>query len=252
MLGRKTKIAAALAAVAALVLPMSAASAAEQELEFTNDGPVDFVIGETTLTLPDETAGVSGTWDDESGDFVGGTAFNPISLSVTDPVALTIQVQIGAGSNNNVTGTIDPETGAADLEAVMQLRLEIPRTDIGGGVFIGPYSCAGPTFVVAFVAEGDDGLAPLPFEADSEYTMTLGGTFELPPFADSGCGAGNEAIAEAINDQLGLGDGPVAGTAELPLVRGTPVPSTTAAPPTTSAPTTTAAPIATSQPTFTG
>jgi hypothetical protein len=251
MLGSKTKIAAVLVAVAALVLPMTAASAAEQDLEFTTDGPTDFVIGATTLTLPAAQAGVAGTWDDETGDFVGATTFNPISLSVTEPVALTLQVQLAGGSAENVTGTIDPETGEAALTAVMQLELEIPATEIAPGVVIGPYSCVGPAFDVDFTATGEDGLAPLPFDPDSEYAMTLTGAFALPPFAPTGCGAGNEGIVTAINDELGLANGAVDGTTELALVRGTPTPSTTAAPPTTSTPTTAAA-AATSAPRFTG
>lgn len=245
MLGSKTKIAATLAAVAALMLPMSAASAAEQDLEFTNTGG-EITIGDMD---PFETtagnAGLEGTWDDVTGEFVGTTTFNPSTVEVEaspgpPPVMLAVIVQL-LNEDDNVTGTIDPETGEAELTATMQFQLTIPA-DAGDTV------CTSPEFDVTFTST--EPFDPIPFDPEADYTISLEGDFTVPAFDTvAGCtpASSNPAIPTVINTTLGA---PVAGTSTLDLVRGTPAPPTT--PTTVATTTTTAAVVATSQPRFTG
>jgi len=232
MLGSKTKIAAALVAAAALVLPMTAACAAEQDLEFTNTaGTVS--VGDIDLEIAAGDAGLVGTWDDVTGEFTGTTTFNPITIPANPPdVPIAVVVQL-INADDNVEGTIDPETGAAELTAAMQFQLTVPGET--------PIVCASPAFDVTFT--DSEALAPLPFDESADYTISLDGSFNMPAFG------GDCAIAAIVNDTLGL---PTDGTAALDLVRGTPAPPTTPTTPTTTATTTTAAAVATSQPRFTG
>jgi len=237
MLGRKTKIAAALAAVAALTLPMSAASAAEQELEFTNTGGQVVIGSLDPLETTAGNAGLTGTWDDETGEFTGTTTFNPVTIDAAPPdVPVAVVVQLD-NEDDNVTGTIDPETGAAALTATMILVLDVPSITT---------VCTSAPFDVTFT--DSEPFDPIPFEADADYTISLEGTFDIPAFdVNTGCAPANAVVAGLINDTLGL---PTGGTATLDLVRGTPAPPTT--PTTAATTTTTAAVVATSQPRFTG
>jgi hypothetical protein len=240
MRGSKMKVVAALAAVAAWVLPMSAASAAERDLEFTSTGGT-VAIGELEpLEATPGNAGLSGTWDDETGEFVGTTQFNPATIPAAPPerpVAVVVQL---ANDADNVTGTIDPETGDAELTAVMRFVVEIPAIST---------TCTSAEYEVDFVSS--EPFAPLPFDESADYTLSLDGEFSIPAVdLDAGCSPANATVAGLINSTVGL---PADGTSTLGLVRGTPAPPTTPTTPTTTATTsTTAAVVATAQPRLTG
>jgi hypothetical protein len=240
MWGSWVKVAAALAAVAAFVLPTSAANAASQELEFTSSGGSIALGALEPLEATPGNAGLSGAWDDETGVFVGTTQFNPTTIPANPPelpVAVVVQLSNDA---DNVTGTIDPETGEATLTAVMSFSVEIPVIST---------TCTSPTFDVQFVSS--EPFAPLPFDESAEYTLSLDGSFSIPVLdLNTACSPANATVAGLINTNVGL---PADGTSTLDLVRGTPAPPTTPTTPTTTATTsTTAAVVATAQPRLTG
>lgn len=233
MLGRTMKAAVAVAAVVALWVPMATAGAASQNLEFTNTGGSVTVGSLPPIAIAAGGAGLSGTWDDTTGAFSGSTQFNPISVPA-DPPAVPVDVVVSLGNNGtaNVTGTIDPTTGAAALTASMTLTVEVPALEA---------VCTTDPFDVQFTDSAP--LAPLPFDSEADYSLSLAGTFTVPVFGDD-C-----SLAAAINAALGL---PAGGTAALALERGTPAPPTT---PTTSAePSTTSTGVqqAATAPRFTG
>jgi hypothetical protein len=234
MLGRRRmKIAAAVVAALAVIVPMTTASAATQELEFTNTAGSVAIGSLPAITIPAGDAGLAGTWDDVTGDFTGATQFNPISIAANPPsVPVDVVVTLGNNGASNVTGTIDPTTGDVSLTASMILTLEVPALSA---------TCSSSPFDVNFV--DDVAFAPLPFDPAEDYSVSLDGGFTIPAFEVASC-----ALADAINLAVGL---PAEGGMSLDLVRGTPAPPTT---PTTSADTTstTAATAATTSPRFTG
>ena len=234
MRGRTMKGMVALAAAVALWLPMTGANAADQSLEFTNtDGSVT-VGGLPAITLAAGGVGLDGTWDDSTGAFTGRTQFNPISIAA-DPPAVPVDVVITLANNgaDNVTGTIDPTTGAAALTASMILTIEIPSLAA---------TCSTAAFSVSFVDDGDP-FGPLPFDPQEDYAMGLIGIGTVPAFGVD-C-----ALGAVINQAVGL---PASASLDLTLVRGTPAPPTTPTTPTTSATTSTTAAAAATQPKFTG
>src|SRR5690606_30155466 len=109
-----------------------------------------------------------------TGDFAGTTSFNPIPVDPPDvPVPAVIHIQ--PNGDPNVTGSIDPTTGEAALTASVILTVDVPEITI---------SCSTPAFDIEFTTEPPDGapLAPIPFDPDADYTMSLASeTFEVPP-----------------------------------------------------------------------
>jgi hypothetical protein len=234
---RLTKL--ALLAVAVLVMmPITSAEAAEHELEFANTAGTFNLTGFDPLDVGAGQAGLTGTWDDETGEFQGLTSINPFSLG-PPAVPLPIVLHIDPASPTvNVTGTIDPDSGEANLSALMILTIEVP--DVA--------TCSGPAFEINFTTDPPDGAAfePTPFNPDSNYTISLvSSEFTVPAVVVSEtC-----AIADVVNQTAGF---PLDGTAVLAFQRGTPTPPTT---PTTQATTSTTgatAPAATTSPRFTG
>jgi hypothetical protein len=236
MLGRRMKLAAGVVAALAVIVPMSTANAATQDLEFTNTAGTVMVGSLPTITIPAGDAGLTGTWDDATGEFTGTTQFNPITVPASPPtVPISVVVQLRNNGTNNVTGTIDPATGEADLTASMVFRLTVPGTPPAPDTV-----CDSPAFDVEFFDE--TALDPIPFDPQADYSISLDGPFTLPAFGQD-C-----PLGAVINSILGL---PTGGDVALDLVRGTPAPPTTP-PPTSPTTATTAAVAAATQPKFTG
>ena len=241
-LRRKFISVAVAAAAIVLVVPMTAAHAEEHELEFTNTGGEVSLVGFDVLPVGADQAGLTGTWDDVTGDFTGATTINPFAIPASPPdipVPLTLRIQ--ANGAENVTGTIDPATGEAELTASMILEIEISPTVI----------CSTPAFDVNFTTDPPDGapLDPLPFDPESDYTMSLASAvFVIQPVVGTGAaGLCPDAIATLANENF-----PADATSVLPLTRGTPAPPTTTTTTTTAPAPTTAAPAAAVQPRLTG
>lgn len=225
MIRRRLAGLAVVAAALLLIFPLTSAEAAEHDLEFANTGGSFNLSGFDPLDLPAGQAGLTGTWDDTTGDFEGVTTINPFSLEVLVPIVLSIEPNLNP-DGVNVTGTIDPATGEAALTASVILTIEVPSLSA---------VCSTPAFDIEFTTGPPDGapLEPIPFDPDADYTMTLvSETFTVPQVALSEtC-----AIADVVNQNAGF---PADGTATLALQRGTPAPPTT---PTTQETTTTAGP----------
>jgi hypothetical protein len=239
---RRKFIPIAVAAVAILlVVPATTAQAAEHDLEFTNTGGEIQLQGFDPLPVGAAQAGLTGTWDDVTGEFTGTTTINPFAIPANPPdLPVPITLRINPASAENVTGTIDPDTGEADLVASMILEIEVSPTVI----------CSTPAFDVPFTTDPPDGapLDPLPFDPDADYTIGLVAEFTVPQVTSTGpTGLCPDAVATIANENF-----PNEATAVLPLERGTPVPPTTSTTTTTAAPSTTAAPAAATRPRLTG
>jgi hypothetical protein len=220
LLGRKFRF--ALGATIAFVLlaatNASGGTTSSQSLEFTNTGGAVTLASQAPLAMPAGDVGVVGDWDTTSGAFTGTLTANPVSSTVDvagNPVPITVDIE----ATDDLVGTIDPTNGIAEIDAQFNVVVNVlidPSAPIV--CTVGPVS---GTFFTDI--EGGAALDPIPFDPNSEYTMTLVvDDAEVSALADSACST--PGIAALVNLQLGL-PGTAAWT--LPLTRGSAVPPTT-------------------------
>jgi hypothetical protein len=245
LLGRKLKLAALGAAAALVLLTATSASGGPlptEMLEFVNTGGSITLATQPALALPAGDVGIIGDWDTGTGAFTGELSANPISSTVDvggNPVPITVDIE----AVGDLVGLIDPSDGLGEIDTTFNVVVNVlidPNAPIV--CTLGPIS---GTFLTD-VGDGEP-LAPIPFDPDGDYSMTLViDEASIAALADGACSA--PGIAAVVNQTLGL---PGIGSMVLPLVRGSAVPPTT---PTTGATTsTTAAPAAAAtQPRFTG
>lgn len=186
---RKSILAAVGAAAlgAATIAAAGMANAAPVPVTFQVTGG-SLSIGTETLPFPDGSS-FSGTWDDETGALSGNLTVPQFSIDITDPLPLTIGIQIS--QVGAATGNISPETGAGTLNITLNVSLLNDLLPAGCGI-------QGITLSLSTSAAGG---SPLNFETGA---LALGGSeFEVP--AASGCGelAGID-LDEAVSGALGL------------------------------------------------
>ena len=260
----RNRTAGALACVVATAALLTAttgmAGAATQDAEYAL-GTGQVTIGANPYTLPAAT-GIVGTWDDVTGAFDGVFTSEAVTTTqaVTSPLAGTITLNYQFVAASNVTGVIDPVTGAGTLSTAMNVVITLESIALDsdpGNPLVLDQVCTIANVPMNFTATASGGPAPIWANlglTDSGFAAPTGTCVAGP--------AGNPALTPTIqttlNDSVGL---PTQQTsADLRFTAGQAPPAstttTTAAPTTTTtAPTTTTsvAPVAvTAQPSFTG
>lgn len=222
-----------------VVLP---AGAETHDVTYALDNGV-ITVGANEYELPAAT-GISGTWDDVTGDFEGTFTSAPVDTTseLTAPVVGTIFLSyefIGAGP---VTGNIDPATGIGGASSLVDVEIRVDRLETGGDPVILDTICTIAGVTVDYDIEAT-GAIPESTLFNS-LSLTASG-FNVPEPTCVLGPEGNEQLLPilqgAIGEQLGV---PTSDTsAEIVLSLGDipePPPTTTRPPaPSTTAPQTT-------------
>lgn len=226
------RAAAAVAGGAALLLGTVAlpAGAASHDVSYRLvDGTVR--VGAQEYSLPAAT-GVTGTWDDVTGDFVGTFVSEPTQSAqdITSPLAGTIHLTYEFQGVGDVTGNVDPGTGTGTLDSLLNVVIYLDRLETAADPIDLDVTCTIPNVAVSY----DVTATGLGAESEIFTDIVLSAAGFSVPTAGcvDGAVAGAAGLVEgSINDLLAL---PSEDTdAEITLEAGAvppPTPTTTRAP----------------------
>jgi hypothetical protein len=202
-----TRVSFRAAPAALLVFTLSKATtaqAAEVDVSFIVTSG-QFRIGASDFPLPtDGTAGLTGTFDDATGEFEGETTFPPSQIMLPNPAppgTLTINMTTTSESTG---GTFDPDTGEITSTSILDITLEFVQLQPDGGGAAVPL---GVTCTMADIeidlSTSPDGspYAPLPADpANEEGSFELAGSgFTVP---EPTCTGANQTIVDLVRDGL--------------------------------------------------
>src|SRR5690349_1006519 len=138
---RYAALAATILAIGASIVAAGVAQAAPIDVSFRLESGTT-TIGDLPPFAPNESTGVTGTWDDVTGDFTGTYVSAPTAgeldteVQVAPPpapktpahIVLTVE-QIAKGP---VTGTIDPDTGIGTSSLDLRTEIIIQTVSLAG------------------------------------------------------------------------------------------------------------------------
>lgn len=189
------------------------------------------------VELPTGT-GITGTWDDETGDFSGDFVIPDSSMGEIIPDS---GICLNVGGSGSATGNIDPATGAGTVDAT--LTIELVALQCGGATMA---TCSmGPMDIPLSTDDPGSPMSPLP-PAEGSQIGLAGSGFAIPAVS-----CDDQSAEDLVNQVAGLprDDGStelVFEVGQIPEPEPIPTSTTTTAAP--AAP----APVAQTQPTFTG
>jgi hypothetical protein len=177
------------------------------------DGAVDWPADGQCSSASDDSETASGNQPKQPIQLTGGTVnangtytFTNISFppqyfyAAGVPVVGSITATINIVGQGNVTGTINPITGAMDLS--MTVDVQVSGSPLSGGCHVGPITFGGATTGTTSPPGPNLPISGTPYDPATGRVSLVQNSFSVP--GASGCSALFVSVNDELNDALGL------------------------------------------------